>query len=444
MTWRDRFDRLGDHVALGCPPGEGFALWLQAEDSDFVRFNHGLVRQPGSVSQASVSIRWFHGRRHASADVTLTGDEAADQGRVDDAIDGLRAALARLPDDPHLLRPDAPLALDRVEPGSPPDGRAATEAILDAARAHGLDLVGILAAGSLHRGYRDDQGGRGWLTSHGHVFDFCLVHDKDKAVKRTFAGKTWDDDAFRAEVDAARADLAVLARPSRRLDPGRYRSFLTPTALLELVDLLGQDAFSARAQRQKRSPLQRLVAGERALHPSVHLAEHPAGGLAPAFQPTGFARPDRVVLVDGGRHAAALVSPRTAVEHGLQTNGADESESPTSLDMAGGDLPLADARRRLGTGLWISNLWYANHSDRNAARMTGMTRFATLWVEDGEPVAPVDVLRFDDSAYDLLGDRLEAITAETSFLPSTSTYFWRSTQSARLPGILVDGMTFTL
>ena len=38
----------------------------------------------------------------------------------------------------------------------------------------------------------------------------------------------------------------------------------------------------------------------------------------------------------------------------------------------------------LGTGLWVSNLWYLNYSDRRACRMTGMPRFACLWVENGD------------------------------------------------------------
>ena len=57
----------------------------------------------------------------------------------------------------------------------------------------------------------------------------------------------------------------------------------------------------------------------------------------------------------------------------------------------------------LGTGLYIGNLWYLNYSDRPAGRMTGMTRFATFWVEGGRIVAPVTPLRFDDTLYRMLG-----------------------------------------
>jgi predicted Zn-dependent protease len=76
--------------------------------------------------------------------------------------------------------------------------------------------------------------------------------------------------------------------------------------------------------------------------------------------------------------------------------------------------------------------------------MTGMTRFGTFWVEDGALIAPVEVMRFDDSLYHLLGDRLEAITHERELMLSADTYGGRSTASCLLPGILVDGIELTL
>ena len=91
--------------------------------------------------------------------------------------------------------------------------------------------------------------------------------------------------------------------------------------------------------------------------------------------------------------------------------------------MAGGDA-RRDAMRspRSAPGSAIGNLHYLNYSDRPACRMTGMTRFATFWVEDGKIVAPVDVLRFDDTVYRMLGANLEALTAETELLLDAGTY----------------------
>jgi predicted Zn-dependent protease len=151
-----------------------------------------------------------------------------------------------------------------------------------------------------------------------------------------------------------------------------------------------------------------------------------------------------VALVDRGALVGALVAPRTAREFDLAANGANATEAPESLCMEGGDLPAQDALAALDTGLAIGNLWYLNYSDLPAGRITGMTRFATFWVEGGRIVAPVDVLRFDDTLYRMLGDNLEALTTQTELRLDASTYGARTLTSARLPGALLKELTFTL
>jgi predicted Zn-dependent protease len=128
----------------------------------------------------------------------------------------------------------------------------------------------------------------------------------------------------------------------------------------------------------------------------------------------------------------------------LATNGANAAEMPESLDMAAGELSASDAIAALDRGLYIGNLWYLNFSDRPACRMTGMTRFASFWVEHGKIVAPVNVMRFDDSLFRLLGDNLVGLTSERELLVDANSYGSRSVGSMRLPGAVVSEMAFTL
>jgi predicted Zn-dependent protease len=76
--------------------------------------------------------------------------------------------------------------------------------------------------------------------------------------------------------------------------------------------------------------------------------------------------------------------------------------------------------------------------------MTGMTRFATFWVERGAIVAPVDVMRFDDTLFRMLGTNLEALTREREMLLEANTYGERVLASATLPGALLRELNFTL
>ena len=85
-----------------------------------------------------------------------------------------------------------------------------------------------------------------------------------------------------------------------------------------------------------------------------------------------------------------------------------------------------------------------NFSDKHACRLTGMTRFATLWVENGKIVAPVDVMRFDDCFFDMFGDKLEALTDQSAFLIGSMTYDRRETTTKRLPGAIINDFQLTL
>jgi predicted Zn-dependent protease len=229
----------------------------------------------------------------------------------------------------------------------------------------------------------------------------------------------------------------------RTLAPGEYRAYLAPAALEEIMGMLSWGGFSAQAIASKQSPLQKFYANETCFSPNVWLSEQVSGSLSPAFSDEGYPRDD-LGLIAKGMANARLISSRSAAEYDLTANGASSHEYPTALVMQGGNLAQTDILKRLGTGLYISNLWYLNYSDQPAARLTGMTRFATFWVENGEIQAPVSTMRFDDSVYSLLGSQLEALTEERELLLSASTYSQRATASALLPGALVSRLTLTL
>jgi predicted Zn-dependent protease len=208
------------------------------------------------------------------------------------------------------------------------------------------------------------------------------------------------------------------------------------------MDMLAWGGFDLKSHRTRQTPLLKLVRGERTLDPRVSIQEDNRRGLGPGFTPEGFARPDSVTLIDGGRYARCLVDARDAKEYGEPVNAA--GGFPESVALEAGEIRESEILRRLGTGLYVGNLWYCNWSDPNDCRVTGMTRFGTYWVEDGTVVAPVNVMRFDDSLYHLLGDRLEGLTAERELILSPQTYEGRGTDSQLLPGILVSGIDLAL
>lgn len=415
---------------------------LHTEATDFVRFNHARVRQAGAIAQTEIGLDLIEGKRHAQARVALSGDTAGDDARIAAALSRLREQRAQLPDDPHLIVNTEPASSHVVNANELPPTDDIVGTIAD--RNDGQDMVGIYTSGTVATGFANSLGQRNWFESSTFDFDWTRYLQADKAVKSGYAGRSWDDATFDRKLADADAKYQALQRAPMQLDPGEYRTLLTPAALEEVMGLLAWNSFGIRAQRTSQSSLLRLVTGDAQLDDRVRISEHTAGGVAPNFQEQGWLRPDEVVLIDGGRAVDALVSPPSSVEFDVEPNGASGGESPESLAMAGGGLADDDALGALDTGLWVGNLWYTNYSDRPGCRVTGMTRFATFWVEGGEIAAPVDVLRFDDSLYNMLGERLIDLTAEPELLVDNTTYEQRVLASMTLPGALIDGMRFTL
>jgi len=416
---------------------------ITGEQTDFIRLNNNDVRQAGTVVQRRLSVDLIEGQRHVGGAFQLTGDRALDDARLTTMLDQLREQRGLVADDPYLLFNTSPNSTERIEAGSIPDPDAALADIRAAGK--GRDLVGIYAAGDTYSGFANSLGQRNWFQSATFNLDWCFYLQADKAAKNLYAGFDWDEDAFARKIDWSNRQLAALEREPIDLSPGEYRTYLAPRAMEELVGLLaGYGAFGQRAHATRQTPLLRMIADDATLSPLISISENTAGGVAPNFQSAGFIRPDNVPLVVDGHYSRTLVSPRSAQEYDIPTNGASDYEYPESLSIAPGEVATATVSETLDTGLFVGNLWYTNFSDRMACRTTGMTRFATFWVQDGEIVAPVNVLRFDDTAYNLLGEHLEGLTDETEVLLDTSTYVERSTMSSQLPGALVGAMRFVL
>jgi len=439
---KDLFFTLADHANAQLRGSEVLLVNFAGEVTDFVRFNHARVRQPLTVRQATLTLSLIDGARRDNVTLTLSGDAVPDRTAVAEAIAHMRDELASLPADPYLLYATEGATSTCERTGRLPAPSEAIDAVTRTAA--GADLVGLLASGPIYRGFASSLGARHWHAVDAFLLDWSLYHATDKAVKAAWAGSTWDAAELQRRMDTARTQLADLARPARSLAPGEVRAYLAPAAVDELMAMLSWGGVSGKAQRTKQSCLQKLVDGEATLSPLINIQEDAASGLAPAFDEAGFTRPASVTLIDSGCHAGSMVSPRTAQEYGIAANGADEDEGLQSLSMAGGTLADDEVLAALDTGLWIGNLHYLNFSDRASGRITGLTRFATYWVEHGRIVGPANVMRFDDTLYRVLGSQLESLTQEPEWMLNSGTYGQRSVQTSRVCGALLSRLALTL
>ena len=73
--------------------------------------------------------------------------------------------------------------------------------------------------------------------------------------------------------------------------------------------------------------------------------------------------------------------------------------------------------KEIDRGLYLSNIHYLNWSDNAGGRITGLTRYACFWVENGEIVAPIETMRFDDSFYRFFGEKLVDVEDKVTVVP---------------------------
>ena len=490
---RDAFETLAAAVCTPVTGTDRVLLSVAGETSDFVRFNRARIRQMTRVDQVEARLSVVRGQRRADATVTLTGRPDDDRQVLLAWRSRLVDLMPQLPDDPHLRLPDTVrnTTRDDLAAGATTavTALASVDVVVDQvlAAADGNDFVGFHAAGPLVRAFADSRGQRNWHRVESFSLDWSLHltgrsvdHDDgvdtdvatdlasdvaaavatagsksppaqrvprrlDRAVKAHYADTRWRPEVFAARMAEARIAVERLARPAIALPPGAYRTWLAPEAMADLLGMLAWGGFAEKARRTGTSPLGRLSSGDVAMAPGVQVAEDTARGIAPRFTDDGDVTPDRVALVADGRDVGSLISPRSAAEYGLVANAGD-GEHPSSLSLAAGGLPTAEASllAAIGDGLWIGNLWYLNYSDRNACRMTGMTRFACFRVQGGRITAPIEPMRFDDALTRLLGPALLGLGDDARFMPSSDTWGNRHLQSVRAPGGLVEGLRFTL
>ncbi|MEO0336943.1 MAG: metallopeptidase TldD-related protein, partial [Pseudomonadota bacterium] len=250
---------------------------------------------------------------------------------------------------------------------------------------------------------------------------------------------------FEANVEDAVNQLSHMRLPTQEVKRGNYKTYLAPAAVNELFGLLNWGGWSAQAFKTGRSPLKDLAEGKRKFSGKMNISEDFSLGLSPRFNSFGEVASDKLSIVSSGQLETLLVSSKTAEEHAeLTSNQASAGEGLRSPVMGSGGLKRADILTELGTGLYLSNLHYLNYSDLPKARVTGMTRFACFWVENGEIKGPIKDLRFDETVYNIFGDNLVDITDFAEIQPVVGTYEQRAIGGAKVPGLLVNDFAYTL
>ncbi|MBE8992470.1 TldD/PmbA family protein [Nostoc sp. LEGE 12450] len=436
------FNRLIETLLIKKSENEQFTVKLSSERSQFTRFNHAKVRQTGCVADGWIELTLMADQRSSVRQFPFTGNWELDWQLAYSALQELRDELILLPIDPYLVLPSGTNTSCEVHSGNLLAEEAVVSSVLE--QVNELDFTGIYAGGIVIKGYGDSSGQKHWFATDSFTLDYSLFSASGQAVKGTFAGSDWNKSAYIAKISEAKKQLELLARPCKELPRGQYKTYFAPAAVADLLVMLSWGAISEADIQQGNSALAALSRQEKQLSPVFSLKENFQRGLVPRFNELGEMAAPELPVIEKGLLVNTLVNSRTAKEYQKNANGANGSETLRAPEISPGNLVFEQILPRLDTGLYLSNLHYLNWSDRQTGRITGMTRYACFWVENGEIIAPIENLRFDESLYRFWGENLVDLTDFQEFIPEVGTYDSRQLGGSLVPGMLVENFTYTL
>ena len=436
------FKKVSEYLFNSLEPNEILILNFDAEQTDFVRFNHAKIRQAGNVDQATLTLSLVYKRKSLNSVIRLSLDYQKDSVLLLRTLYYLRREIPELPQDPYLMYERNLNSFDIETKNKPLDSFNITDSILQGC--HSLDMVGILSTGAIMKGFSNSLGQFNWHESQSFNFDWSMYTDTGKAIKQNYSDQVWDQNIFSSLLEESKQKLQVIDNREQTIQPGEYRVYLSPSALNEIVDMLSWGGFSYKANKIGSSPLHLMMKGEKKLNKIVSFTEDLTNGISPKFHSDGFIKPDTTELIINGEYKSSLISPRSALEYSVNHNAAEYYESPVSINLKEGAISNDNILATLKDGIYISNLWYLNFSDLNNGRITGLTRFGCFKVSNGEYQGPINTMRFDETVYNIFGDKLIGLTNNKQLLIDSSTYEERSTHSSTIPGAIVEDFKMTL
>ena len=436
------FNQLSEILLKSLDADEHMKVSIDGENSQFVRFSQSKVRQAGLVDDASLSISLIKDGRTCSGSFTLTGNSETDEKTACTELERMREEVVSLPKDPFVVLPEDTGSSRQDHNGSLLSQENAVSALSPAMQ--GVDLAGIWASGRIFTGNANSAGQKHWFATDTFSLDYSLITPDERMVKGTYAGSQWDQTEYEKNMASSIAKLGMMNKPGKKIKPGAYRTYIAPAGVADIVGMFSWGGVGEASIQQGDSSLCRMRQHDVKMSPCFTLSEDFTSGMVPRFNYNGELAPEKLDLILSGSLHNTLVSSRTAKEYGVKSNFAGEQETMRSPVLAPGDLNEDDVVQSLDTGIYLSNLHYLNWSDRPGGRITGMTRYACFWVENGELISPIENMRFDDSIYNFFGENLEAVTDKAHLIPTVETYEGRELGGVSCPGILLKSFELTL
>jgi predicted Zn-dependent protease len=391
--------------ALSFATADETRISIQSGSRGNTRFAQNQISTAGDSYNTSLNIRSVVGKRTGSVNTNKLDDEA-----LRSAVQ-LSERLAKLaPEDPELMPELGPQTY------MPTQGWSETTAALDPTmRADAVRRITEQATkeGLESTGYLEVQAGASAVGNSKGLFAYA----RETALSLTttvrtpdgtgsgWAGTTHYDFSkiTPADLGARAIDKAKRSVKPVAIEPGKYTVILEPTAVGNLVQLIG-GALNARAADEGRSFFSNSPSGTKigmkVVDERVTIVSDPLDPEVYATTFTGEGLPvSKVVWVENG-----VVKNLAYDRYWAQKSGKAPTANSGTLRMSGGTATMEEMIASTQRGLLVTRFWYIRPVDQRTILYTGLTRDGTFLIENGKITNAVKNLRFNESPIFMLNN----------------------------------------
>ena len=376
---------------------------LESSESAFIRFALNGVTTSGFVVERSLSISSTRDGKTGSTQM----DEFDDKS-LREAVRRTEELALIAPPNPEHVAPLAPQKYRTEENFAAGTSTARNKemiphvrAIIDAAKEK--DLVAA--------GYFERVATTSAIASKAGNFGYDRTTDASLSATVRKADGSSSGWACQPAVRIEEIDGAAIGRTAvqkclrwagpKRLDPGKYTVVLEPTAVGDLVGLIGFH-MNARRAEEGRSFLSRkgggTLAGEKLFPETITLRSDPFDRLYPGSRWSfGGVPSEAVTWIEKGVVRNLWYDRYWAAKAGKQP-----TPFPSDLVLEGGGSNLPALIASVERGLLVTRFWYLRTVNPQTAQVTGLTRDGLFLIENGKVTSPVVNFRFNESPVRLL------------------------------------------
>jgi predicted Zn-dependent protease len=410
---------------------------LYSNEQSTTRFANSEISQNVAITDNTLSLTVYDGKKSASCSTNLLTDEGLKQLAQD-----AENLLKYVPEGEFEAFPFS----DEAVTENTSDGKLAQAfGVTERAKfvKDGVAVVepGFTASGALNLNRRvmavGDSKGKFRFTAYDDVtFNTVITHEDGTAGGRECCSYTTPPDILSCFKNAQAT--AKAARNPISPELGAHTVVLSPLAFADLLGFVGYMLNAKYVEEGASFAIDKL--GKKVFGDNLTVRDE---GGHPLLRPLQFdleGNPRRTLtLIDKGVISSYLYDNIMAAKHKIASTGHSmvygQGGFPANVVVECGDKSMEEIIASTEKGIYINEFHYTNFVNPRTLQVTGLTRNGAFLIENGKLTSPMATVRFTES----LLDAFNAITAISSEREVISNYF----SAGLVPGVRIEGFHFT-